>query len=107
MKNESIKNILLEELIEENKNKMKGINKDKHEKYFFEKSESLKKFVLIVYISSLINLYLCIVSPPGSGKTTAARAIVEIRAKILMQDIPFYLHIYHSTPNQMTFMGLL
>ena len=57
MKNESIKNILLEELIEENKNKMKEINKDKHEKYFFEKSESLKNFVLIVYIYSLINLY--------------------------------------------------
>ena len=104
---ESIKNILLEELIEENKNKMKGIDKDKYEKYFFEKSESLKKFVLIVYISSLINLYLCVVSPPGSGKTTAARAIAEIRAKILMQDIPFYIHTHHSSTKPNDFYGTL
>jgi MoxR-like ATPase len=86
---ESIKNALLKELIEENKKKMEGQDRDKYEKYFFEHSESLKKFVLIVYISSLINLYLCVVSPPGSGKTTAARAIAEIRARIISQNIPF------------------
>ena len=49
---------------------------------FLKIQESIKKFVLIVYISSLINLYLCVVSPPGSGKTTAARAIAEIRARL-------------------------
>ena len=41
---ENIKNALLKELIEENKRKMEGNNKDKYEKYFFEKSESLKRF---------------------------------------------------------------
>ena len=102
---ESIKNILLEELIEENKKKMEGPDRDKYEKYFFEKSESLKKFVVMVYISSLINLYLCVVSPPGSGKTTAARAIAEIRAKILMQNIPFYIHTHHSSTKPNDFYG--
>ena len=102
---ENKKKILLEELIEENKKKMKGIDKDKYEKYFFENSESLKKFVLIVYISTLINLYLCVVSPPGSGKTTAARTIAEIRAKILMQDIPFYIHTHHSSTKPNDFYG--
>ena len=52
---ENIKNALLKELMEENERKMKGNNKDKYEKYFFEKSESLKTFVLFIYISSLIN----------------------------------------------------
>ena len=102
---ESIKNILLEELIEENRKKMEGLEKDKYEKYFFDKSESLKKFVLIVYISSLINLYLCVVSPPGSGKTTAARAIAEIRAIILGQEIPFYIHTHHSSTKPNDFYG--
>ena len=102
---ESIKNCLLKELIEENRKKMEGFDRDKYEKYFFEKSESLKKFVLIVYISSLINLYLCVVSPPGSGKTTAARAIAEIRAKILMQNIPFYIHTHHSSTKPNDFYG--
>jgi len=102
---ENIKNALLKELIEENKNKMEGPDKDKYEKYFFEDSESLKKFVLIVYISSLINLYLCVVSPPGSGKTTTARAIAEIRARILSQNIPFYIHTHHSTTKPDDFYG--
>lgn len=41
---QNIKNALLKESREENERKMKGI-KDKYEKYFFEKSESLKQFV--------------------------------------------------------------
>ena len=104
---ESIRNSLLKELIEENKRKMEGEKKDKCEKYFFEKSESLKKFVLEVYISSLINLYLCVVSPPGSGKTTAARAIAEIRAIILKgkDEIPFYIHTHHSSTKPNDFYG--
>ncbi len=102
---ESIKNILLEELIEQNNKKMQGKDSEKYEKYFFENSESLKKFVLIVYISSLINLYLCVVSPPGSGKTTAARAIAEIRAIILNQSIPFYIHTHHSSTKPNDFYG--
>ena len=57
----SIKDVLLEELIEKNNKKMKGKDSEKYEKYFFENSESLKKFVLTVYISSLINLYLYVV----------------------------------------------
>ena len=104
---ESIKKSLLKELIEENERKMKGEKKDKCEQYFFEKSESLEKFVLEVYISSLINLYLCVVSPPGSGKTTAARAIAEIRAIILKgkDEIPFYIHTHHSSTKPNDFYG--
>ena len=41
---ENIKNALLKELIEENEKKMQGDDKDKYEKYFFDKSESLKNF---------------------------------------------------------------
>jgi len=102
---ENIKIALLKELIEENERKMKGKEKDKYEKYFFEKSESLKKFVLFIYISSLINLYLCVVSPPGAGKKAAARSIAEIRAKILGQEIPFYIHGHHSSTKPNDFYG--
>ena len=102
---ENIKNILLKELIEENKKKMSGIYKNKYEAYFFENSESLKNFVLIVYISSLINLYLYVISPTGTGKTTAVRAIAEIRAKILMQNKSFYIHNHHSSTKPNDFYG--
>ena len=103
---ENIKNALLKELIEENKRKMEENDKDKYEKYFFEESESLKKFVLLVYISSLINLNLYVVSPPGHGKTTAARSIAEIRAKILGQEIPFYIHAHYSKTQPSDFYGV-
>jgi MoxR-like ATPase len=84
---------------------MEGADKDKYEKYFFENSDTLQNFVLFVYISSLINLNLCVVSSPGSGKTTAARAIAEIRAIILGQEIPFYIHTHHSTTKPNDFYG--
>ena len=102
---ENIKNALLKELIQENQKRMNRNGKNEYEKYFFEKSESLRKFVLFVYISSLINLYLCVVSPPGAGKTTAARSISEIRAKILGQQIPFYIHTHHSSTKPNDFYG--
>ena len=46
-------------------------------------------------------------SPPGEGKTTAARAIARIRKKILQIDSiePFYLHTFHSTTKPNDFFG--
>ena len=47
------------------------------------------------------------VSPPGSGKTTSARAIAEIRARILNHNthIPFFMHTHHSTTKPNDFYG--
>ena len=97
---ENIFNALLEQLTEENKKKS-----PEEEKYFFEESSSLKIFTVTVYLSSLINLYLCVVSPPGSGKTTSARAIAEIRAKLLKQDVSFYIHTFHSSTKPIDYYG--
>ena len=77
----------------ENRQKSKEID----EKYSFESSEKLKNFVGIVYLSSLINLYLCIESPPGYGKTTAARAIAEMREIDENLDKKFYIQTFHSS----------
>ena len=72
-------------------------SKDIEEKYSFNSSENLKNFVGIVYLSSLINLYLCIESPPGYGKTTAARAIAEMREIDENSDKKFYIQTFHSS----------
>ena len=44
-------------------------------------------------------------SPPGAEKTTAARSIAEISAKILGQEIPFYIHTNHSSTKPNDFYG--
>ena len=65
------------------------------EKYSFDSSENLNNFVEIVYLSSLINIYLCVESPPGYGKTTAARAIAEMREN--GNGKKFYIQTFHSS----------
>ena len=67
------------------------------ENYSFENSENLENFVGIVYLSSLINLYLCVESPPGYGKTTAARAIAEMREIDENLEKKFYIQTFHSS----------
>lgn len=78
-----------------NKNLEKS--KEVEEKYSYQSSEKLKNFVGIVYLSSLINLYLCVESPPGYGKTTAARAIAEMREIDENLDKKFYIQTFHSS----------
>ena len=66
--NKEIIEFLIEELIVSNK----GVRDLGEEKYY--KSESLKKFMVQMYACSLINQYLCIIGPPGIGKTIKVRA---------------------------------
>ena len=81
-------------------------SKEIEEKYSFNSSEKLKNFVGIVYLSSLINLYLCVESPPGYGKTTAARAIGEMREIDENNlDKKFYIQTFHSSSYPLDLYG--
>ena len=96
---EIYKNIL--DILSSNKN-----NQD--ENYFFEDSESLCKFMVLIYLCSMINLHLCVIGPPGAGKTTAARAYGQMRHSILnlTDDIPkFYMNTFNSTTRPNEFFG--
>ena len=57
-KNEKIQKYLIEELIESSKQ----VRDLEEEQYYFEKSESLKRFMVQMYACSLVNQYLCIVN---------------------------------------------
>ena len=87
---DNIMNILGDELKEKNKI-------EHQEKYFFENSKTLMRFMVIVYASSCFNNHLCVVKAPGAGKTTAARAFAEILQKIKKsKQHPFYIHTFHQ-----------
>jgi len=97
---DKIMDILGNELKEQNK-------KDHQEKYFFENSKTLMRFMVIVYVSSCFNNHLCVIGPPGAGKTTAARAFAEILRNIQENNKkePFYIHIFHQGTRPTDYYG--
>ena len=94
------------EFFEEKLEEEKG-NDEKDDKYHFKGSESLRKFMVILMAASYIKLHLCVVGPPGGGKTTSARAFSRIRAHILEQDNvePFRMYTFNESTKSHDFYG--
>ena len=102
--NNEIQQFLIEELIESSK-QVRDLGE---EQYYFEKSESLKRFMVQMYACSLVNQYLCIIGPPGIGKTIGARAFSFIREIIfgLSYDSPFYMHTFNQFTRPSDYYGI-
>ena len=102
--NKEIQQFLIDELIESNK-KVGDLGE---EQYYFDKSETLKKFMVQMYACSLVNQYLCIIGPPGIGKTIGARAFSYIREIIfgLKYDSPFYMHTFNQFTRPSDYYGI-
>ena len=101
-KNRQIKDILKKEL-KESYDKIDGGKFKNEEKYFFLKSAKLTNLMIHLYASSLINQHLCIIGPPGIGKTLGSRAFALIREVITKRkyESPFYMNTFneHTRPN--------
>ena len=102
--NETIINYL-KEILKNNNKKNNSIILD--EEYYFEGSESLEKFMVQIFACSLVNQYLCIIGPPGIGKTLGARKFALIRENIkgIQYDAPFYMHSFHRSSRPRDYFG--
>ena len=105
--NKQIQEILLNELIYGNQN-IKYENLKNEEKYFFENSKSLKKLMILIYASSLVNQHLCIIGPPGIGKTLCSRTFSLIREIIFGRkyESPFYMHTFNEYTRPSDYFGV-
>ena len=77
------------------------------EEYYFKDSESLENFMIQIYACSLVNQHLCIVGPPGIGKTIGARKFSILRQKILgiEKEPPFYMQTFHQFTRPSDYFG--
>ena len=88
--------------------KLKGIEIDDNEedrKYFFSESKALSKFMVLMLAASVINLHMCVIGPPGGGKTTSAKAFSRIRGQLLNIDIPFKIQTFSEGTKPHNFYG--
>ena len=111
--------ILFSEELSDNNSEIQAILKDEinnankgldlgEEQYYFKDSESLQKFMVQIYSCSLVNQHICIVGPPGIGKTIGARRLSLIREKILniKYKSPFYMHTFHQFTRPNDYFGI-
>jgi len=103
--NKIILDIFKDELINSNKQIKKDL---KEERYYFDKSESLIKFMIQLYACSLVNQHLCIVGPPGIGKTIGVRTFSYLREIIfgLNYKCPFYMHTFNQFTRPSDYFGI-
>ena len=102
--NTDIYRILITELLDKKDNKENLGD----EEYYFDESKTLKNFMVQLYACSLINQYLCIIGPPGIGKTIGARAFAYIRERILYIENknPFYMHTFNQFTRPSDYYGV-
>ena len=81
------------------------IPKNHEQKYFFKESNSLKKFMVFMLAASYINLHMCVIGPPGGGKTTSAKAFSRIRGKLLNINA-FKIHNFNEGTKPNNFYGI-
>lgn len=77
------------------------------EQYFFRNSKSLKNFMIQIYSCSLVNQYLCIVGPPGIGKTVGAMKFSYLRERIfgVKYKSPYYIYTFHQDTKPSDYFG--
>ena len=67
--NEKIKENILNEKLKE----------DPNQQYFFNESETIKNYMISLYLYCLMNIHIYVFGPPGVGKTAGAECFARIR----------------------------
>jgi midasin (ATPase involved in ribosome maturation) len=84
---------------------LKKLDEDPEQKYFFKESETIKNYMISLYLYCIMNIHIYVFGPPGVGKTAGAECLARIRARNEKLYGDYKKYAFNSSTNPADIFG--